>query len=220
MAEDGVWVFLGIEFSGASGKDGIDYRVKGGSVVFFKAPGCTVDVCVGNAWPERFHREEMEHRRKECRTLNEWDSQYQLEAKPIEECRLDPDRMVPYDVEPSLRHANGEAVLMLGNMRMVGAKARWDCSLGKVTSDASAVSVVFTDHMGRLYWHRSIALTGGTGGIRARWKTLVGGQVKQLIDLLKPVAIPQITIETNGPGGFVPAIARKHLKKARHCSEG
>jgi hypothetical protein len=25
--------------------------------------------------------------------------------------------------------------------------------------------------------------------------------------------IPQVVIETNGPGGFVPAIARKHLKR-------
>lgn len=213
MAEDGVWVFLGIGAQARLAQEGADYRINGGVVVFDRAPGCTVDVCVGNAWPERFHRVEMEHRRKECRTLNEWDSQYQLEAKPMEECRLDPDKMVPYDVEPTLRHANGEAVLMLGNMRMVGAKARWDCSLGKVNSDASAVSVVFTDHMGRLYWHRSIALTGELEEFAPDGKTLVGGQIKQLIDLLKPLAVPQITIETNGPGGFVPAIARKHLKK-------
>ena len=34
-----------------------------------------------------------------------------------------------------------------------------------------------------------------------------------MIDALKPLKVPQIVIETNGPGGFVPAIARKHLKK-------
>jgi hypothetical protein len=67
--------------------------------------------------------------------------------------------------------------------------------------------------MGRLYWHRSVALTGDLEEFGPDGKTLTGGQVKQLIDLLKPLAVPQIVIETNGPGGFVPAIARKHLKK-------
>jgi hypothetical protein len=95
----------------------------------------------------------------------------------------------------------------------VGVKARWDCSLGKVKSDASAVSVVYTDSMGRLYWHRAVALTGDLEEFADDEKTLIGGQVKQLIDLLRPLKVPQVVIETNGPGGFVPAIARKHLKR-------
>jgi hypothetical protein len=102
---------------------------------------------------------------------------------------------------------------MLGNVRLVGAKVRWDCSLGKVKSDASAVAVVFTDSMGRLYWHRAVALTGNLEEFADDDTTLIGGQIKQLIDILKPLKIPQVVIETNGPGGFVPAIARKHLKR-------
>ena len=85
--------------------------------------------------------------------------------------------------------------------------------MGKVKSDASAVAIVFTDSMGRLYWHRSAALTGDLEEFTEDGRTLIGGQIKQLIDLLKPLKVPQIVIETNGPGGFVPAIARKHLKK-------
>lgn len=194
-------------------KAGKDYKIKGTTVTLNKAPGGLVDFYAGSAWPERFTLEEMETRRKKCRTINEWDSQYQLHSKPVNETRLDPDKMVPYEVEPVARFANGEILLMLGNVRLVGVKARWDCSLGKINSDASAVAVVFTDDAGRLYWHRAIALTGELEEFGHDGKTLIGGQIKQLLDLLIPIQVPNISIETNGPGGFVPAIARKHLKK-------
>lgn len=194
-------------------KKGKDYQIKGTTVTLDKSPGALLDFYAGSAWPDRFTLEEMENRRKKCRTINEWDSQYQLHSKPVSETRLDPDKMVPYEVEPVARYANGELLLMLGNVRLVGVKARWDCSLGKINSDASAVAIVFTDDAGRLYWHRAIALTGELEEFAPDGKTLVNGQIKQLLDLLTPLQVPSITIETNGPGGFVPAIARKHLKR-------
>lgn len=194
-------------------KVGKDYTTKGTVVTLMKPPGGLIDFYAGCAWAERFTLEEMETRRKKCRTINEWDSQYQLHSKPVNETRLNPDKMVPYEVEPKVQHTNGELLLMLGNVRLVGVKARWDCSLGKITSDASAVAIVFTDDAGRLYWHRSIALTGELEEFAPDGKTLVGGQVKQLVDLLTQLQVPSISIETNGPGGFVPAIARKHLKR-------
>lgn len=191
----------------------VDYRLTKDGVELLGNITGLIDFYAGCAWPERFTPEDMTKRRKKTRTVNEWDSQYQLHSKPVHDVRLDPNRMVPYEVEPVISQANCETVLMLGNVRLVGCKARWDCSLGKVKSDASAVAVVFTDSMGRLYWHRAIALTGDLEQFADDGTTLIGGQVKQLIDLLRPLKVPQVVIETNGPGGFVPAIARKHLKK-------
>lgn len=210
---DGLYVIAGIGKFSRMMVEGKDFKVQGQDVVFSTPPGTVIDICGTCVWPERFTRKEIEQRRKDTRTLNGWDSQYQLEAKPINETRLNPDKMIPYEVEPVSRSANGEMLLMLGNVRMVGVKARWDCSLGKINSDASAVAVVFTDDMGRLYWHRAAALTGELEEFAADGKTLIGGQIKQLIDLLVPLQVPNVTIETNGPGGFVPAIARKHLKR-------
>lgn len=207
------FVFYGIGKMARLLVEGKDYTLKGTRLVFATAPGGLIDCYAGVAWPERFDGQELLMRRRKTRTLNEWDSQYQLHSKPVHEMRLDPDRMIPYDVEPVITRANKELVLMLGNVRLVGVKARWDCSLGKVKSDASAVSIVFTDAMGKLYWHRAVGLTGDLEEFAADDRTLVGGQIKQLIDLLVPLKVPQIVIETNGPGGFVPAIARKHLKK-------
>jgi hypothetical protein len=206
-------VFAGIGKNCRLLAPGTDYKLTSDGVELLGEVSGLVDFYAGCAWPERFTPEDMTKRRKKTRTVNEWDSQYQLHSKPIHDVRLDPDRMVPYEVEPVAKIANGETVLMLGNVRLVGAKVRWDCSLGKVKSDASAVAVVFTDNMGRLYWHRAVALTGNLEEFAADDTTLIGGQIKQLIDILKPLKIPQVVIETNGPGGFVPAIARKHLKR-------
>lgn len=210
---DGLYILVGIGKFSRMLVQGRDYRLEGRCAIFTAPPGAVVDIYAGCAWPERFTRKEIEQRRKDTRTLNGWDSQYQLEAKPVTETRLNPDRMVPYDVEPVIRRANGEAVLMLGNVRIVGVKARWDCSLGKITSDASAVAIIFTDEGGRLYWHRAVALTGDLEEFAEDEKTLIGGQVFQLGELLSQLQVPAITVETNGPGGFVPKIARKHLKR-------
>lgn len=138
VADDGLYVIAGIYKFSRMLVEGRDYRVEGNEVVFNTPPGDVLDICAGCAWPERFTREEVALKRKETRTLNAWDSQYQLEAKPISEVRLDPARIIPYDCDPVIRFANGEVGMWLGSTRIVGATAYWDCSLGKIKSDASA----------------------------------------------------------------------------------
>lgn len=205
-------VFAGIHKYTRVLVEGRDFKWRDGALVFDTPPGQVIDCYAGPAWPDRFTLAELAERRKKCRTLNAWDSQYQLHSRPVHETRLDPEKLVAYDCEPVLRMQNFQPTMWLGDVQMVGAKARWDCSLGKVKSDASAVAVMFTDAAGRLYWHRSVALTGELEQLAPDGKTLVGGQIKQLADLLAGLNVPSVTIETNGPGGFVPAIARKHLK--------
>ncbi len=160
IADDGLYVIAGIYKFSRMLVEGRDYRVDGNEVVFDTPPGDVLDICAGCAWPERFTREEIALKRQETRTLNAWDSQYQLEAKPISEVRLDPARIIPYDCDPVIRFANGEVGMWLGSTRIVGATAYWDCSLGKIKSDASALSLLLTDARGQLYWHTAQGLTG------------------------------------------------------------
>lgn len=197
---DGLYVMLGIYKPARLLVEGVDYFFRNGAVELLTPPGCVVDIYARCAWPERFTRADIEKRRKKCRTLNYWDSQYQLEAKPIHQIRLDPDRLIPYDMKPVLRYANKQAVLMLGTVRIVGAACRWDCSLGKINSDASALTLLLTDSSGRLYWQFAVGLTGE-----------LDDQCQQIRKLVVEYHIPSITVETNGPGGFVPAELRKHL---------
>lgn len=190
---------------------GKDYRVEGRTVVFGTPPGVTLDIYAGNAWPEYFTPDEIQFRRRECRTLNEWDSQYQLHAKPLTEVRLNPERMLEYAVEPRVEWRNKQPIMLLGAVQIVGASAWWDCSLGKVTSDASAFTLVLTDQRGHLYWHVAEGLTGELAEFDAAGK-IKAGQVMQVRALVERYSIPRVTVETNGPGGFVPNILRQALK--------
>ena len=195
-----LYVFLGkTKDDGRLLVDGVDYVVDRGAVVFKEPPGRLVDIYAGNAWPDRFTRHEIAERRKECRTLNAWDSQYHLHARPIHEIRLDPARIVPYQVEPEIVEANGEVRMMLGKTRIVGAAAHWDCAIGKINNDASALSVVFTNDRGQLFWHVCRGLTGD-----------IDAQCLQVRQVVIKYGLRGVRVETNGPGGFVPA----HLRKA------
>ncbi len=205
VMEDGLYVMRGIGKFSRMLVEGVDYRVKSGEVWFDAPPKEVIDLYGQCSWPERFTREEVELKRRETRTLNAWDSQYQLEAKPISEVRLDPERIIPYAVEPETRTANKVPTLWIGQRQMVGAIAWWDCALGKIKGDASPISVVYTDAQGKLYLHACVGLTGD-----------LDDQCDQAAALLKRLRVHGVCVETNGPGGFVPAALRKALVKAAH----
>lgn len=196
------FVFVGIGKRSWVAEEGKHYHVEHTTVVFKKPPNATVDCYADSAWPERFDHEEMVERRKECNTYNEWDSQYQLHAKPIGDVRLDPERIIPYDVEPEIRLANRQVSMWLGGTKIVGATAHWDCAKGRIGNDTSAFSVVFTDEVGRLYLHVCKALYGN-----------IDVQCRQIRDIVVQYGLSRVTVETNGIGGHVPHILRKHLKK-------
>lgn len=214
-AQDGLYVMTGIHNGARLLEQGADYQVVDNEVVFAKPPGVVLDIATGCAWPERFDRKEIAKRRKETRTLNAWDSQYMLEAKPLSEVRLDPERLKPYDVQPVLRRANGEIAMWLGQVRIVGASCHWDPSSGKLKSDVSSVSVVLQDEQGRRYWHRAESLVGEVAEFAADGKQIVGGQVLQIVELVKKLHLRRIKVETNGAGTFGPVVLKAALKQAK-----
>ncbi len=206
-------VFAGIGAQTRLLREGADFTIEGRVVVFNEPPRCLVDFYAGSAWPERFTPDEMLKRRRETRTVNEWDSQYQLHSKPVTNTRLDPERLTVYDVEPTFRTANGETVMSLGGVRIVGASFRWDPASGKLKSDVSAYSLCLQDEGGRRYLHRVGALTGDVAEFNETGKEVVGGQVAQLCDVVKAFRVPRVTIETNGIGKFAPAMLKAALKQ-------
>lgn len=200
---DDLYVFRGMKLL----REGRDYKVKGKAVVFDRAPGGLVDIYAGNNWPERFDRKEIQFRREECRTINAWDSQYQLEAKPVHQVRLDPNRLIPYEPEPAVSIANGEVRMMLANVRLVGAVLYWDPALGKKGTHVSAVSLVFTDERGNYYWHLTKALSGDIFDEDAKEIS----QCHQVREIAIKYQLENVHLETNGPGTFVPPLLRKAL---------
>lgn len=209
------YIFVGIGAHARLLKQGKDYsysKLESSYIIKFKEKHHLVDVYADALWIERFTPKVMEQRRRECNTVNEWSSQYQLHAKPVGEIRLDPDRLIPYSTEISWHKANGQTVMMLGDKRIVSATLKLDPSSGKTKSDVSAVALVLSDEQGRLYWHRSVALTGDVATTDEQGQ-FTGGQMWQLADLIEEFKLPNIVIETNGVGTHVPSILRSVLKK-------
>ncbi|WP_336007392.1 phage terminase large subunit [Acinetobacter nosocomialis] len=170
-----------------------------------------IDFYSEGIWPERFTAKEMTKRREKCKTLNEWDSQYQMHAKPIGDVRLDPDKIIAYNCEPVLKRANRTTMFMIGERQIVGATFRWDPSSGKLKSDVSSTALVFHDDLGNKYWHRSVALKGEVIETDADGR-VIGGQVWQLCNIIKDFHLSKVTIETNGIGNFAPAALKAALK--------
>ena len=215
VGADGLYVMQGIHTGAKMLVEGADYTVSGQVVTLAKPADAVVDICTGCAWPERFTRAEIAFRRSDTRTLNAWDSQYQLEAKPLHEVRLDPEMITPYDAEPRFVTANKVLTLWLGATQIVGCSLRWDPSSGKVNSDVSAAVLDLQDATGRHYWHRVVGLTGNVADTDESGRTITGGQVFQLCDLIKEFRIPRVTVETNGIGGYAPAFLKTALKQRK-----
>lgn len=213
------FVFVGIHKSTRALEPGVDYNVEGCVVTFREVPVGLVDFYGGSSWPERFTRSELEVRRKKCRTVNEWDSQYQLHSKPVGEVRLDPERIKPYAVHPHVEQANRNVRMMLGQVQIVSARAYWDCAVGKVGGDDSAFSLLLDDAAGNTYWHVCVGLTGEFAEFEdTRNKLITGGQVMQVCELIERFNIPNVYVETNGVGAFVPTLLRQTIKQEKlHC---
>lgn len=215
LEADGLWVFAGISYRARLLVEGIDYQRTGNRITFARAPGVPIDLLTGNAWPERFTRADVLQRRRGCRTYGAWDSQYQLKATPLQDVRLDPKRLVAYAVEPRLRWANGQASMWLGNARIIGLACRWDPSGAKLRSDVSALALVLQDEHGRRYWHVAKSLQGEVAIFDATGMRIVGGQVAQIVEIVRKYSVPRVTVETNGVGAFAPVWLRAALKQAK-----
>jgi hypothetical protein len=160
-----------------------------------------MDVYADCAWPERFTRKDLERRRRDTRTLNAWDSQYQLEAKPMHAIRLDPAKLVPYDARPRhrIRERRGAHDARQDPHRErvgpLGLRAR------RLTGDVSAFGVMLQNEAGTYFWQVSQALTGD-----------IHEQCRQIKKIVLELQLPRVVVEVNGPGAFAPAILKKELK--------
>ncbi|VWD22471.1 phage terminase large subunit [Burkholderia contaminans] len=208
------YAFVGIGKHARLLEEGRDYRYVRGKITFTVAPDALVDFYAGCAWPERFDCAELLKRRQRTRTINEWDSQYQLHSKPIHDSRLNPEHIKAYDVHPRIDTANRRVRMMLGNVQIVSGRAYWDPSKGKSGGNASAFSLILDDGYGNHYWHVTESMSGELAEFSDERNTrIVGGQVMQVAALVRRFNIVQVCVETNGIGGFVPSVLKGALKQ-------
>lgn len=212
------FVFTGIGSGARLLEAGQDYTLTNtadGWHVMMMERAEVVDFYSESLWPERFTRKEMAKRRKECRTLNEWDSQYMLMARPIGNVRLDPERVEVYDCEPVIDEVNGGLRMTLNGIQMVGAALTIDPASGKLKSDVSALALVLQDGNGKRYWHRALPLVGEVAEFAEDGRTITGGQVMTICDVVEKYRISRVQVETNGIGKFMPAVLKAAFKQRK-----
>lgn len=153
-----------------------------------------------SSWPERFTDQEVAERQLKSLSKANFLSQYQLIPYNADDSYFDASLINVYRNEINCYSANSETVLKIGNVRMVSCSCFWDPSLAKKTSDDSVIALVFQTGDGHLYVHRTLKLTGEAEE-----------QCRQVREFCKEYYVPQVIVETNGVGGFLPAILRKAL---------
>lgn len=205
------YVFMGIGKTAKLLRPFVDYTYHEGMIRFATAPRAVIDCYSENAWPERFNRDEMLVRRRQTRTLGEWDGQYMLRSKPVHKLRLDPERIREYDCEITFRRANGVTTAHLGGVKLTGGSCYWDVATGKRKSDDSALSLILQDVRGHYYWHLCEGLEGDLAEFDEAGQ-IAGGQVWQIRAHVIKFNIPRVTVEVNGPGSFAGKLLRQALK--------
>ena len=109
------------------------------------------------------------------------------------------------------QEGNREAVLTLGDRRLVSASCWWDPAYGSpAKGDASVVAAVFADNQGGYWLHRVRYL---------RHDPRQTDDVDEATQLCRQVAafardlyLPAVTLETNGIGRFLPGLLRNQLR--------
>ncbi len=165
------------------------------------------------AWPERFPPARIEAIRRRTGPLK-FESQMLLRPVDAKANRLDPARLRPYDDELEYREGNREAVLRLAGRRLVSASCWWDPSFGaRGTGDASVVAAVFTDEEGDYWLHRIRYMTHDPD--EAADVDEATQLCRQVVDFVRALHLPAVTLETNGIGRFLPGLLRRELARAR-----
>lgn len=198
-------------FSGIGTNSHIPKYISINGYIIFKDNHALIDIYSEALWEERFTNNVMLQRRKECLSLNEWDSQYMLNSKPLGDSPLDINLFKEYSSELEIHVANRTKVAHINSKQIISVSACWDPSSGKKGRDISALSVVFKDVTGKSYWHDAIALLGELAITEDNGR-IKGGQVWDVVSVIIKYQIPNIQIETNGIGGHIPSILKACLK--------
>jgi hypothetical protein len=160
-----------------------------------------------SVWPERFSDDVVAHIRKNAGE-NYFQSQMMCKPNNLKNARLDPSLLITYADELDYREQNRIPVLTLRDVKMVSARAWWDPAFGADGNDKSVLAIIFSDAQGRHYIHDIIQMYGTRDGD----ESIAIQQCHQVIEAIKRYHLPQIIIENNGIGKFLPSLLKHELR--------
>ncbi len=158
-------------------------------------------------WPERFDLEKIEKIRLRSGEAK-FKSQMLLEATHMTLPRLDVSKLKKYTSPIEYIETNRTSELKINGCKMVGVQAWWDPAFGKKEKgDYSVVACVFSDDDGRYFLHEISYLEIDDIAQSAQ------RQCRMVVEFIKRNYIPQISIEVNGIGRFLPELLRNEIRK-------
>jgi hypothetical protein len=160
-------------------------------------------------WPARFTVAEIKKKQDGSSTKGHFLSQYLLQPYNPDDTVLDPSLISVYTHDIEIIQSNGSGLAKINDQRIMGASCFWDPSLAKLSTDDSVLAIVFTTDDGHYFIHRAIKLTGDGDE-----------QCIQVINEMKKNEVSHVVIETNGVGGLLPPLFRKHATGKGITCEG
>ena len=161
-------------------------------------------------WPKRFSKQKIAAIERRSGP-NKLASQMLLEEVNAMESRLDPDRLRLYEGELDYRESNKVASLTLEGKRLVSASCWWDPAFGAPgRGDRNVVAAVYTDEDGGYWLHRVHYFAWDPDSELDEATQLC----RQVVEFLKGLYLPSLSLETNGLGRFLPGLLRRELATA------
>ncbi|MBE6449234.1 MAG: hypothetical protein E7013_00845 [Alphaproteobacteria bacterium] len=161
----------------------------------------------GNSnWPERFSLLKIEAIRKRAGPLK-FTSQMLLQPVNLRQGHLNTDNLIFYQDALDYRQINQSSAVYIGQRQMISASAWWDPSFGKSDADRSVLACVFFDNQGNAFVHDLVYLTVENAEKSAQI------QCQKVAQMIKLYHLPQIRIETNGIGKFLPELLKQTLQQ-------
>ncbi|MDR1009325.1 MAG: hypothetical protein LBL52_03680 [Rickettsiales bacterium] len=155
------------------------------------------------AWPERYSPQKIEELRVRVGDAK-FSSQMMLSPVDSSGVQFDVARLSFYSDDLVFNEGNGAISFSIGRAKIVRCSCWWDPSYAEIGGDASVVCVVFSGEDGLRYLYDVEYLRGGGEGSGYV-------QCEQVARFLRRNFVPQIFIEANGIGKFLPEMLRERL---------
>ncbi|PZP56788.1 MAG: hypothetical protein DI586_02520 [Micavibrio aeruginosavorus] len=159
-----------------------------------------------SAWPERFTKDKIDRIALKTGPAN-FSSQMMCVPAMISDGKFKEEDLIRYTDDVVYNEAGGEAVLTIGDTKMVSACAWWDPAFGNKGGDKSVLAIVYTDIQGHYWLHHLQAILIKPGSVHSE----AVQQCMIVAELLEQYFVPQIAIEVNGIGAFLPGILEREL---------
>ncbi len=159
-----------------------------------------------SVWPERYSARDIAE--MEISTgPNKFASQMMLRPTNIANGRLDASLVSIYDGDFSyVKELNR---LEINNIKMISAAAWWDPAFGLNGGDRSVLAICYLDDKSH-YWLQVVEVLPAP---KDPTQDMAAVQCRRVAEILKRYMVPQVSLEINGIGRFLPGILRAELSK-------